>query len=197
LETIKINLATFEYQDKRLSYPVILVVSVIVLMVSSLSIKAGLNRQTEIKEYEKIISEREQSTLKKQQIEKIPRLKDAEIESVKNDANFIGGIINQHAYPYDRLFDALEASVPNGVVISSFGMSKDFNKVILDGKADSMNNITLFLNNLNVSKIYKNSNLLSLSVSRENNAEERSVSVGNGITFEVESATAKDQIWQR
>jgi len=196
LETIKINLATFEYQDKRLSYPVILVVSVIVLMVSSLSIKAGLNRQAEIKEYEKIISEREQSTLKKQQIEKTPRLKDAEIESVKNDANFISGIINQHAYPYDRLLDALEASAPNGVVISSFGMSKDFNKVILDGKADSMNNITLFLNNLNVSKIYKNSNLLSLSVSRENNAEERSVSVGNGITFEVESLIAKDQIWQ-
>jgi Tfp pilus assembly protein PilN len=196
LETIKINLATFEYQDKRLSYPVILVVSVIVLMVSSLSIKAGLNRQAEIKEYEKIISEREQSTLKKQQIEKTPRLKDAEIESVKNDANFISGIINQHAYPYDRLLDALEASAPNGVVISSFGMSKDFNKVILDGKADSMNNITLFLNNLNVSKIYKNSNLLSLSISRENNAEERSVSVGNGITFEVESVVAKDKIWQ-
>lgn len=196
METIKINLATFEYQDKRLSYPVILVVSVIVLMISSLSIKAGLNRQAEIKEYEKIISEREQSTLKKQQIEKTPRLKDTEIESVKNDASFISGIINQHAYPYDRLFDALEASAPNGVVISSFGMSKDFNKVILDGKADSMNNITLFLNNLNVSKIYKNSNLLSLSVSRENNAEEKSVSVGNGITFEVESLIAKDQIWQ-
>jgi Tfp pilus assembly protein PilN len=196
LETIKINLATFEYQDKRLSYPVILGVVAIVLMISSLSIKAGLSRQAQIKEYEKIIYDREQNALKKQQIEKIPSLKAAEIESIKNDANFINGIINQHAYPYNRLLDALEASVPKGIVIASFGMSKDFNKLTLNGRADSMNNITLFLNNLNDSKIYKSGNLLSLSVSQENNTEETPKSAGDGITFEIESSIANDQIWK-
>lgn len=196
METIKINLATFEYQDRRISYPVMLVAAVIVLLISSLSIKTGLDRQAKIKEGEKIIYNQEQSALKRQQIEKAPKLKDAEIESIKNDANFINGIINQHAYPYDRLLDALEDGVPKGVIISSFGMSKELNKVILDGKSDSMNNITLFLNNLNDSKIYKNSNLLSLSVSQENNTEEGPTSSGNGITFEIESVITKDQIWK-
>jgi Tfp pilus assembly protein PilN len=196
VETIKINLATFEYQDRRISYPVMLVVAAIILMISSLSIKGGLDRQTRIKEYEKKIYDREQNVLKRQQIEKVPSLKVAEIESIKNEANFINGVINQHAYPYDRLLDALEVSVPEGIVLSSFGMSKDLNKLILNGRAESMNNITLFLNNLNNSNIYKSSNLLSLSVSRENNSEEAPKPDGNGITFEVESAIARDQIWK-
>jgi Tfp pilus assembly protein PilN len=195
LETIKINLATFEYQDKRISYPVMLLVAVMVLIISSLSIKAGLNGQSQIKGYESSINEREQGLLKKQQIKESPSLKDNEIESIKNEVNFINGIINQHAYPYDRLLDPLEAFVPQGVVLSSFGMSKDFNRVILNGRADSMNDITLFLNNLNNSTIYKNSNLMNLSVSPEGKTPEETASSA-GITFEIESAIAKEQVWK-
>jgi len=194
LETIKINLATFEYQDKRISYPVMLLVAVMVLIISSLSIKAGLNGQSKIKGYETSINEREQGLLKRQ-IKESPRLKDNEIESIKNEANFINGIINQHDYPYDRLLDPLEACVPQGVVLSSFGMSKDFNRVILNGRADSMNDITLFLNNLNNSTIYKNSNLMNLSVSPEGKTPEETASSA-GITFEIESAIAREQVWK-
>jgi len=195
LETIKINLATYEYQDKRVSYPVMLVVAAMVLIISSLSIRAGLNGQTRIKELERSAVEHEQSLLKRQQIKQAPKLKDNEIESIKNEVNFINGIINQHVYPYDRLLDPLEACVPQGVILSSFGMSKDFNRVILDGRADSMNNITLFLNNLNNSTIYKNSTLMNLSISPEGKTPEEPAS-NAGITFEIDSAITKDQIWK-
>jgi Tfp pilus assembly protein PilN len=195
LDAIKINLASFEYQDKRLSYTVMLVIAAIVLIISGLSIRAGLNAQADIKEFERNVTEQEQTMLKRQQIKQVPRLKDGEIESIKNNVNFINGIIYQHAYPYDRLLDSLEVSVPKGVVLSTFGMSKDFTKVMLNGKADTMNMITQFVNNLNNSAIYKNSNILNLSVSQENNSQKESASMGPGITFEVESAIVKDRMW--
>jgi Tfp pilus assembly protein PilN len=172
-----------------------LLIAIIVLVISSLSIRAGLNGQTQIKEYEKSINEREQGVLKRQQIKQSPTLKDNEIESIKNEANFINGIINQHVYPYDRFFDSLENSIPKGVVLSSFEMTKDFNRTILNGAADSMNDITLFLNNLNNSTIYKNSTLINLSVSPEGQTPETPASK-TGITFEIESVIVKDEVWK-
>jgi Tfp pilus assembly protein PilN len=197
LETIKINLATFKYQDKRISYPLMLFAAIIVLIISSLSIRTGINAQSEIKEYEKKTVEREQDVLKRQEIkkDKSAGLKDSEIVSLKKDIDFINGLINMDAFPYDRLLDSLELCVPSGIVILSFEMSKDFNKVTFEGRADSMNDITVFLNNLNKSRIYKNNNLLNLSVSQENNTQEESIPAGNGITFELESLIAMDQLW--
>jgi len=199
LEPIKINLATFEYQDKRLSYPVMLITALIVLLVSFFSIKTGINTQGEIKENENKIAEQEQNIIKRQRIKKenIKTLKDSEIESLKKDIDFINGLITMDAYPYDRLLDSLELSVPQGIVLSSFKMSKDLNKAVLNGKADSMDGISILLNRLNDSKIYKNNNLLNLSVAQENNTHEEAISFDNGITFEIESTIDKDQVWVR
>lgn len=172
-----------------------LLIALIVLIMSGLSIRTGLNGQAQIKEYERSINEREQGLLKKQQIKQSPALTDKEIASIKDEVNFINGIINQHVYPYDRLFDPLETCVPQGVVLSGFGMSKDFNRVILNGRADSMNDITLFLKNLNDSTIYKNSTLMNLSVSPEGKTPEEPAS-NAGITFEIESVIAKGQVWK-
>lgn len=197
METIKINLATFEYQDKRLSYPVMLIVAAVVVILSGLSISVGLNTQTEIKDYESKIAEREQSLLKRQQINKIPRLKDEDIESLKKDINLINGLINMDAYPYDRLLGSLELCVQPGIVLSSFDMSKEFSKATIEGNADSMNDITVFLNNLNNSNIYKTNNLMNLSVLQADETKEESASMGSGITFEIESSIAKDRIWEK
>ena len=199
MEPIKINLATFEYQDKRLSYPVMLITALIVLLVSFFSIKTGINTQGEIKENENKIAEQEQNIIKRQRIKKenIKTLKDSEIESLKKDIDFINGLITMDAYPYDRLLDSLELSVPQGIVLSSFKMSKDLNKAVLNGKADSMDGISILLNRLNDSKIYKNNNLLNLSVAQENNTHEEAISFDNGITFEIESTIDKDQVWVR
>ena len=199
METIKINLATFEYEDKHLSYPVMLLAALIVLIISSLSIRIGLNAQNEIKKYESKIEEKEQAVIKRQQIknEKTFMLKDGEIESLKKDIEFINGLIKMDAYPYDRLLDSLELCVPKGVLLSSFEMSKDFKNMTLKGKADSMDNITIFLNKLNDSKIYKNNNLLKLSVSQAISFQEESISTNNGITFEIECSIAEDEIWSK
>jgi Tfp pilus assembly protein PilN len=199
LEPIKINLATFEYQDKRLAYPVMLITALIVLLVSILSIRTGMNTQGEINEYEKTIDSQEQSVIKRQQIKKenVRRLKDGEVESLKKDIDFINGLIKMDAYPYDRLLDSLEVCMPQGVVLSDLKMSKDLDMVTLKGEVDSMDNITVFLNNLNDSKIFKNNNLLNLSVSREDNRGEDSSSMDDAITFEMECSIDKNQIWER
>ena len=199
MEPIKINLATFEYQDKRLSYPAMLATALVVLFFSFLSIRTGINSQGEINEYEKIIASQEQSAIKKQQIKKenTRRLKDGEIESLKKDIDFINGLIKMDAYPYDRLLDSLEACMPKGIVLSELKMSKDLNMMTLTGKVDSMDKITVFITNLTDSKNFKNNNLLNLSVVQQNNQQEDSSSMDNGITFEIESSIDKNQIWAR
>lgn len=197
MEPIKINLATFEYQDKRLSYPVMLLTAAIVLILSVFAIRSGLNNQIEIKEYEKKIAEQDQNIVTRQRInmENIVRLKDSEIESLKKEIDFINGLIDKDAYPYDRLLDSLELCVPEGIVLSSFRLSNDLNKVVLEGKADSMNEIAVFFNKLSDSKIYNNNSLLSLSIAQENIIQEESISMDNGIGFEIECLIDKDQVW--
>jgi hypothetical protein len=197
LEPIKINLATFEYQDKRLSYTVMLLTALIVLIVSIFSIRSAANTQTEIKEYEKKIAEQEQNIIKRQKIRKenIKKLNDAEIKSLKKNIDFVNGLINKDAYPYDRLLDLFELCVPQGIVLSSFKMSKDLDEVVVEGKADSMNEITVFLNKLNESKSYKKNNLLNLSIAQKNNAHDEPISVDDGIKFEIESVIDGDKIW--
>lgn len=197
MEPIKINLATFEYQDKRLSYTVMLLTALIVLIVSIFSIRSAANTQTEIKEYEKKIAEQEQNIIKRQKIRKenIKKLNDAEIKSLKKNIDFVNGLINKDAYPYDRLLDLFELCVPQGIVLSSFKMSKDLDEVVVEGKADSMNEITVFLNKLNESKSYKKNNLLNLSIAQKNNAHDEPISVDDGIKFEIESVIDGDKIW--
>lgn len=197
MEPIKINLATFEYQDKRLSYTVMLLTALIVLIVSIFSIRSAANTQTEIKEYEKKIAEQEQNIIKRQKIRKenIKKLNDAEIKSLKKDIDFVNGLINKDAYPYDRLLDSFELCIPQGIVLSSFKMSKDLDEVVVEGKADSMNEITVFLNKLNESKSYKKNNLLNLSISQKNNAQDEPISVDDGIKFEIECVIDGDKIW--
>lgn len=197
MEPIKINLATFEYQDKRLSYPVMLLTAAIVLILSVFAIRSGLNNQIEIKEYEKKIAEQDQNIVTRQRInmENIVRLKDSEIESLKKEIDFINGLIDKDAYPYDRLLDSLELCVPEGIGLSSFRLSNDLNKVVLEGKADSMNEIAVFFNKLSDSKIYNNNSLLSLSIAQENIIQEESISMDNGIGFEIECLIDKDQVW--
>jgi len=197
LEPIKINLATFEYQDKRLSYSVMLVTALIVLTLSIISIRSGINAQSEINEYENKVASKAQNNIKRQQIKKetVKRLNDKEIESLKKDIDFINGLIMMDAYPYDRLLDALESCAPQGVALLNFSLSKDQNTASLKGKAGSMDEITVFLNKLNSSKIYKNSSLLNLTVSREDILQEEMEYPDNGITFEIECSIDSDQVW--
>ncbi|MBN1627424.1 MAG: PilN domain-containing protein [Deltaproteobacteria bacterium] len=197
MEPIKINLATFEYQDKRLSYTVMLVTALIILIISFISIRSGINAQNEINEYENKVALKAQDIIKRQQIKKetVKRLSDKEIESLKKDISFINGLIMTDAYPYDRLLDALEVCVPQGLAILNYSLSKDQNVVSLKGKAGSMDEITVFLDRLNSSRIYKNSSLLNLTVSRENIMQEEMEYQDNGITFEIECSIDSDQVW--
>jgi len=197
LEPIKINLATFEYEDKNLSYPVMLATGLIVLIVSILSIRIGINTQAEITEYERNVESRDRNLITRQRIikEETRRLQPKQIESLKKEIDFVNGLIKKDAFPYDRLLEALELSVPQGVVLSDFDMSKDLNSVIIKGESDSMDRIIFFINRINESKIFKKNNLLSLSVSSKEEGVTGLESGDDHIIFELECSIADDQIW--
>ena len=188
METIKVNLATFEYQNKRFAYPFLIGALLLVLILSAYSIHRGIINHSEINEYEKRITQLEDRSLtgQKSNSTKRPELTSRDIESIKENAEFINRLIDMDTFPWDKLLDSLELMVPSDITLSSFSMSDDLDKVHLQGIARSIDDIGKFINKLNESDIYRDNTLISLSVSEEDTAT--GASGGKlDILFEMES----------
>ena len=195
MEPIKINLATFEYQDKRIAYPILISAILMIFALSGLSFYLGSRNRAEIEEYEKKIEQLEYRSIKKQNTDdnKFYKLNSEEIETIKNNVDFVNQLIDMDTFPWGKLLDSLERVVPSGITLSTFQMSDDMNKVELQGIARSIKDIGVFLEQLDGSKIYGINELISLSVSEENPSQ------GNtggklDILFEIESYIDKDHI---
>jgi hypothetical protein len=188
LETIKINLATFEYQDKRITYPILILAILIIFALSGLSFYVGSRNRTEIKEYEKKIEQLENTSLIKQKISdnKYYELTSGEIDTLKEDVNFVNQLIDMDTFPWGKLLDSLERLVPSGITLSNFNISEDLNKVGLQGMARSIKDIGVFIEQLNGSKVYGNNELISLTVSEEN-SDQVDTAGKLDILFEIES----------
>ena len=196
LETIKVNLATFEYQDKRFSYPILIAIALIVLVLSFIFAQMSMNNQAEIREYEIRIQRLEQEFVLKKRMkeEKSDHLKAKEIESIKKGIDFINKLIISDIFPWDRLLDSLETSMPSGITLLKFDMTKDQKKMILQCKAKSINEISTFLSQLNDSKIFRNNILKNLSVEQKNSSEENIQGKEFVVKFEIESRIARDAL---
>ena len=196
METIKINMATVKYQDKIFAYPILFGTLLLILILSVYSIQKGITNQLEIREYEKKIIQTGKiyRIRQKNNNGNNRNLRDGEIKSIENEISYINSLITLDSFPWGRLLDSLENSIPSGITISNFNMSEDMNNARLQGNASSINDISVFLDNLNGSNVYQNSELISLSVSEEDSDRGNTKGTGPNIIFEITSSIAKDQI---
>ncbi|MFW9906039.1 MAG: PilN domain-containing protein [Candidatus Thorarchaeota archaeon] len=197
MEKININLAIFEYDDKRISYPLLMGAALIILIISGLSVHLFLNNQIDIKEYEKNIVRlgQENITLKSNNTPIYQKLDSVEIETIHKEIDLINELIIKDIFPWDKLISNLERDMPAGIKLLDLTMSDDLSKLKLQCKAVSVRDISSFLTQLNSSKIYRNNNLLNLSVAQENVLQESQKGENLVITFEIESSVVKDQLF--
>jgi Tfp pilus assembly protein PilN len=189
LGPLKINLATFEYHDKRIIYTVLVCVAAFVLIISGYNIHLGIKYQNEILEYEGKLARLNQNLVKKQRIKDTRKktLKKKEIKAIQKKTLLVNTMITRDVYPWNLILDALEKKTPEGVVLIHFSPSKKPGKLTLRGYANSTEEISKFLKELEISGVFSRNVLLKLTVDKKNMVYE-SDEVSPKIRFEIESS---------
>jgi len=196
LKTIELNLATVEYQDKKLAYPVMIATAILALILCFYSVKVYMGYNRHVNEYEERIAQLDQSQVTRKKIEqegKAPASNE-EAGSIRATAEFVNRLILLDVFPWGRLLDEVEALAPKGVILMSFGSGKEENSVKMEGKASSMSQITEFLKALEGSKIFKGTTLSNVSVGKDGGEADK----GGGepaILFEINTTAATAQLF--
>jgi len=188
LKPIKANIATVEYIDKRIVYSVLVIVAIISLIIFLHNIHTGFLYHADILNYKEKITRLQQNleARKRRNDEIKSRLGDNELKKIEKDVPFVNGLITLDIFPWDKLLDTLENSVPEGMTLKSMVPLDDFKKINIDGYAGAMRNITQLLKMLEKSTIFHKSSLVKLSVD-ESNVENIPVEKAPDIHFEIET----------
>ncbi len=195
MDRILINLATFEYLDKRIAYPMLFGAAIILIAISWYMVKASYQYQNHIFEYEKRIESLDQKILTRQSIkQKTEKIGKDETTSLQSDIVFVNERIKQDVFPWDRLLDALERNMPDRTVLLSISPSKGQTGLRLQGKAESMEEVGMFLKNLNQSTIFPDNRLVNLAVNREGGFQGGANGESGAIKYELESIIDMDQL---
>lgn len=188
MDPVKINLATFEYYDKRVASVAFAIVAMVLVGISLYNVTQGIRYREQILAFKGKIARLEKSLSKRKQVrERIQKtLKGEEMQVIRHDAQMVNRIIAKEAFPWDRLLDAVETATPNKVVLSNFEVAKDFRSITLKGVAASSKDLSLLLSNLKKSGIFKKTLLTKLSVGETANSPRPDPAKG-GVTFEIET----------
>ncbi|MBL0732144.1 MAG: PilN domain-containing protein [Desulfosarcina sp.] len=188
MKPIKGNLTTVEYIDKRIIYSILIIAAVILLLISALNIHSAVQYHTDVLNYKEKITRLTQNpkTRKLRDDEIKSRPGEQEYEKIKKNALFVNRLITLDIFPWDKLLDTLEQSVPESMTLNSVIPSNDFKKIIIKGRAGKMQNITHLLKRLEKSAILQKSSLLQICVA-ESNPDNISAEKAPGINFEMET----------
>lgn len=188
MDPVKVNLATFKYYDKRVASIALVVIVFFLGGLSLYNVTQVIRDQREMLSYEGKIKRLEKSLVKsKKAREKVrKKLKGEEMRTIREGTAFVNRIIAKDAFPWDRLLDAVETSIPNGIILQDFKVGEDFRTVQMKGVAESSNEVDLLLNRLKKSGVFERNLLTKLSI-RELGKNDPANGGGKGMHFEIES----------
>ena len=196
MEPIKVNLASFEYFDKRLVYLMIISAVIIVLIISKYNYHLYDSSQREILNYEKKIAQLEKKLKEKQQLQNKNNIEiyEEEMKVLKNNADFVNRLIASDIFPWNQLLDKLEMKVPNGLVLNRIVPDGNYSKLTLAGFAGSTRKITFFMKRLEEWNLIRESVLLKLDLERK---DSRLDIRGEDpkIEFEIENTLRIDRLF--
>ena len=195
LKPIKINLSTFEYQDKFVAYPIMVFAALIVLALSAYHIQLALRYENEIFDYEQRLArlEERQAEKTKKFREQRQKFKEEDVQSIREGARFFNELIIQDAFPWSRVLSALERHLPPRVILLNFALSEGRKKIKIEGKTHAMTEITRFLSGLEASRVFENNALIDLTVTSGDLAKHRQ-SETMDITFQIECLLRGDEL---
>lgn len=190
LRTIRINLSTLEVQDRRTACGVALLGAALIVCLTLYNLRLYGNYRSEVGEYERRIAQfSEVKATANRAVPARPALSKKESDSIQSQAGTVNRWIAMDIYPWDRLLDELERCTPPQVVLLRFASAKEGDRIRVEGKAASMNDVTGFLQSLDRSGLYRDSILLSVSTVKE--AEK--ITPGTAelpIRFEIDTTAA-------
>jgi Tfp pilus assembly protein PilN len=190
LDAIKINLATFDFRYQRISQLVLIAVAVVALLVSINSIRMRFQYQSRISAYQHKIERLESSLADQrgQQKAQADRSVAMEPEKIENNIIRISRLVARDVFPIDRLLDMLETNLPDGIQLRRLEANENIGAVVLEGVAESMDRVTLFINQLESLEEVSRIALAKLTFHQEKNG--KSAQGPQQILFVIEGALA-------
>ena len=150
MEPIRVNLASFEYVDKRHTYLMFIGIGIVALIISAYNVHLYAKRESEISDYKKKISVSQKKWQNNQQFkhEKKIEIGEEEKDRLKNSAVFLNRLIASDIFPWNQFLNMLERKVPNDLILTKIEPADNYGKLILAGYAGSTRKITFFLKRL-------------------------------------------------
>lgn len=96
------------------------------------------------------------------------QLPPAEAEQLKSDVDFLNTLLKDKNFPWIDMLDRLETSIDEGVRFTQIEIDREQKKILLQGKADSAQNLSRFIKNISSDKLFI---LSSLSQESRQNSE--------------------------
>jgi Tfp pilus assembly protein PilN len=188
LDPVKLNLATFKYYDKRVASIALVMIVVFLGGLSSYNVTKAMQDKRDILNYEAKIKRLETSLAKSKKARETVRkkLKGEEMRAIREGTTLVNRIIARNVFPWDRVLDALEVSIPKGIFLESLTPSKNFSSVQIKGVAGSPDQIDLLLSRLKKAKLFERNLLTKLNL-QEIGGNGAETSDRNGVRFEIES----------
>lgn len=196
MQPIKVNLASFDYFDKRPAYLIMVVSIIFILILSVYNFHLFNVSQRDIYTYKEKIAKAEKEWKKQQEVQNKNKIKINEEEKtiLKSHADFVNGLIATDIFPWNQLLNMIERKVPNGLVLTEIVPSDNYKKLVLAGLASSTRKITFFMKRLKGWNVIEETVLLNLSLNKKDsplNAEGKP----QGIDFRIENTLRIDQLF--
>ena len=196
MDPVKLNLATFNYYDKKVATVALVMIIFFLGGLSLYSVTRAVQGKREIVIYENKIKRLEKSLAKsKKAREKVrEKLKGEEMRAIREGTAFVNRIIAKNVFPFDRLLDGIETSIPTGMVLESLMVAEDFHTISMKGVAESSAEIDLLLGRLKKSGLFERNLLTKLSV-KELGKNGDAQAGTQGMRFEIESKLSIDELF--
>ena len=165
MEPVRVNLATFEYLDRRLSALLALGAASILALVAWLGTTGYLERRETIARYRDRIATLERSVEERRAKarEEISVPDPEEIRRLEARMERVGRLIFLDGFPWIPLLDLLERQLPGEVVMTEVTPSEDFRRLTLKGRAGSTEAMTRFLKRLDQGELFSETELSRLT----------------------------------
>lgn len=178
MEPVSINLATFRYVDRRLSFLVVLLALFTVAAVTGFNFLSYSRGKEEIHRFRGRIALLKEARAEKEKRAVKRETVDAEaLARVQMEKRIVNRLILLDGFPWPEILDRLERSVLPGITLGSLSHSDDFSRLSLGGRAEAAAQMTGFIRQLGSGELFVKNELSSLSFVP--------LGKGGGISFSI------------
>lgn len=202
LDRIKINLATYSYRTKGLQWGFIVALCIAIILMSGYLIHLAVVYQGEILDYSNKIARLERA-LKLKGLNIKPnaaKVDEQDLKQVESEMAFVRDLIVRDIFPWDVVLGAVERNMPKDIYLDRLEADAVRRDLDLRGTARSMEDITVFLENLDLNEIFRETKLIKFSVESGNGSAKRArrlIHFDISCDIETNAVMRKIKLWTK